>query len=88
MIEYTNEEIEENRKEALENQTEGVVEQAIPGTMSYHEALHTTSIVMDSVERHIMDHPAIVADKDAYHLAHNAFSSLFNLYQYLGEKHL
>jgi len=56
--------------------------------MGYHEALHTSSIVMDSVERYLMSHPAILGDPEAYKMAHNAFSNLFNLYQYLGEKHL
>lgn len=86
MIEFTDAEIEENRKDTLENHDP--VDTPKPGTMGYHEALHTSSIVMDSVERYLMSHPAILGDPEAYKMAHNAFSNLFNLYQYLGEKHL
>ena len=59
-----------------------------PGTFSYHEALHTTSIMMDSVGNHILEHPAILMDREAFAQAYKAHSALFNLYQYLGEKHL
>lgn len=85
-IEYTDAEIEECRKESLAEY--GLVEITKPKTMGYHEALHTSFIAMDSVERYLMEHPAILGDPEAYKMAHNAFSNLFNLYQYLGERHL
>jgi hypothetical protein len=97
-IKFTPAEIEASRREAIDNlgsedeqgkYDPGIVpEDNIPGTFSYHEALHTASVLMDSVDRHLVEHPAILLDKEAFGLAHAAHSALFNLYQHLGSKHL
>ncbi len=98
MITYTPDEIEKNRQEAINmlasedeqgNVDPGfVLADHVPGTLSYHEALHTASIVMDQADRHLLEHRAIILDPEAYTLAHEAFTALFNLYQHLGAKHL
>jgi hypothetical protein len=59
-----------------------------PGSFGYHEALHTTSVLMDSVDRHIAEHPAVLADRELYRLATRAQEALFNLYQLMGAKGL
>ena len=59
-----------------------------PGTFSYHEALHTASIMMENVGNHLLEHPAVLMDREAFALAHAAHTTLFNLYQHLGQKHL
>ena len=91
MITYTPEEVEEQRIDSikeLELDDAHFKEISEPKSFGYHEAFHTSSILMDSVERHLMDHPAVLGDPEAYKLAHAAFVSLFNLYQHLGTKHL
>lgn len=59
-----------------------------PGSFSYHEALHAASIMMDSVDRHLVEHPAVLFDPEAFRLAFDAHTALFNLYQHLGKRHL
>jgi hypothetical protein len=70
------------------NWLEELEELAKPGNFSYHEAVHTTSLYMDDVGRNVMEHPAVLMDKDAFALAHQAHTALFNLYQYLAERHM
>lgn len=53
-------------------------------TLSDYEALHTASVVMDIVDRHLCDHPFILLNKDAYKFAEEAHTALFNLYQCIG----
>jgi hypothetical protein len=97
MISYTPEEIEEMRLDSL-NSLGGEDEQGVldpgyvvadhmPGTFSYHEALDRTSVFMELVANH-MEHRAILLDPEAHKIACDAQVALFNLYQYLGAKHL
>jgi hypothetical protein len=53
-----------------------------------HEALHTTSVVMEIFERHVHMHPFIKQDKELLKSANEIFTSIFNLYQMIGEKNL
>lgn len=92
MIESTDDEVEEFRLERLAERArehneaaESLAERFKPGSMGFHEALHTTSVMLDSVDRHIADHPAVLARPELYRLAHRAQEALFNLYQELGE---
>ncbi|ENN87489.1 hypothetical protein RHSP_28830 [Rhizobium freirei PRF 81] len=59
-----------------------------PGTFGCHEAMHTTSIMLDMTDDHLLQHPAILADPDFYRLAGEVHEALFALYQAIGEKHL
>ena len=102
MISYTPDEVENARLAAITgyrgdldageeenpNWLDDLKERGKPGTFGYHEALHTTSIQMDSLERYVLEHPAILMDKEAYRLCHEAHTLLFNLYQHLGAIHL
>ena len=92
MIESTLEEVEEIRVERLaaaaherDEVAESLAERFKPGSMGFHEALHTASLLLDSVDRHLADHPAVLARSELYRLAHRAQEALFNLYQQLGE---
>ena len=97
MISYTADEIEEARVDRLQslahededgNVDFGYVEaDHKPGTFSYHEALDRTSVQMDQLEA-VLSHLAVLLDPEAYRLAHEAHTNLFNLYQHLGAKHL
>lgn len=62
--------------------------QYAPGTFGCHEAMHTTSLMLDMTDDHLLQHPAIVADPDFYRLAGEVHEALFALYQAIGEKHL
>lgn len=90
MITYTEAEVTEARNEAeAELRAEpGFVDNHGPGTFSYHEAFHTASLIMEQLDSALLGHPAIVLDPEAYRLTHEGFTAIFNLYQYLGSRHL
>lgn len=88
----TDEEIEAFRLERLEALAEDremaaaeLVAESQAGSLRFHEALHTASLVLDFNDRHLADHPAVVANPAVYQLAHKAHEYLFALYQRLGE---
>lgn len=64
------------------------LQQFAPGTFGCHEAMHTTSLMLDMTDDHLLGHPAILADPEFYRLAGNVHEALFALYQAIGEKHL
>lgn len=89
-------EIEQLRQEALSEamETVGAPSEAdlvtlyAPGTFGCHEALHVTSVAMDMVDGHVLEHPAIIANPEWYRLAAEAHGTLFALYQAIAEQHL
>ncbi len=103
-IEYTPEEIEDLRLGCIAEHDdsdepvlpgeekidwlEALEEASAPGTFSYHEALHATSMMAESLGIHVLEHPAVLMDREAFLLAHKAHTALANLYGYLGDKHL
>ncbi|MEF0940793.1 hypothetical protein [Rhizobium sp. BR 362] len=62
--------------------------QFAPGTFGCHEAMHTTSLMLDMTDDHLLQHPAILADPEFYRLAGEVHEAIFALYQAIGEKHL
>ena len=62
--------------------------QYTPGTFGCHEAMHTTSIMLDMTDDQLLHHPAVLADPVFYRLAGEVHEALFALYQAIGEKHL
>ena len=46
------------------------------------------SVFMDSVDRHLCEHPAILANPEWFRLASEAQTALYNLYQSIGGAHL
>ncbi len=62
--------------------------QYAPGTFGCHEAVHTTSLMLDMTDDQLLQHPAILADPNFYRLAGEVHEALFALYQAIGEKHL
>ncbi|MBB5573067.1 MULTISPECIES: hypothetical protein [Rhizobium] len=62
--------------------------QFAPGTFGCHEAMHTTSLMLDMTDDHLLQHPAILAIPEFYRLAGDVHEALFALYQAIGEKHL
>lgn len=90
MISYTPEETEKERTDLLaELYTNSLPEGPVtPGSHGMHEALHATSILLDSVDRHIMSHQAILESPEFFRLAHEGHTALFNLYQAIGAAHV
>ena len=84
---FTPEEVEEFRQGDLED-CALVPSEHLPKSFSYHEALDRTSMVLNILDNNVLSHPAILLDPEAHRLAYEAHSKLFNLYQYLGDKHL
>ncbi|YBV97127.1 hypothetical protein M1D80_09585 [Phyllobacteriaceae bacterium JZ32] len=94
-VTFTLEETEEFRlerlREAAEDREITPEELAVafaPGTFGCHGALEGASIFMDSVDRHLCEHPSVLANADWYRLAAEAQTALFNLYQAIGAAHI
>jgi hypothetical protein len=51
-----------------------------------HEALHTTSVLMDTFDRHVMDTRCAEHFPDVAAAAEKAHQALFDLYQLIGTK--
>jgi hypothetical protein len=81
-------EVEKARLEGLADAESHDPKDFMPGSFGCHEALHTTSILVDSVGRHLLSHPTILHDPQFYALADQAHAALFELYQAIGAKHL
>ncbi|MDL2399378.1 hypothetical protein [Rhizobium mayense] len=62
--------------------------QYAPGTFGCHEAMHTTSLMLDMTDDQLLQHPAVLANPEFYRLAGAVHEALFALYQAIGEKHL
>ncbi len=85
-------EIEQDRLRRADELTaesgERWTEEYLPGTSGCHELLDRTSLMSDLLERHILDHPACVANPAWYRLAEQAAAALCELYQQVGAEHL
>jgi len=59
-----------------------------PGSAGCHELLDRTALLSDMLERHLLSHPACVANPGWYILAEQAAAALRELYQQVGTEHL
>ncbi|QRM55488.1 hypothetical protein [Sinorhizobium sp. BG8] len=91
MIESTDLELEDERMKQLEallrdrhTTSAHLLDSYQPGSLGYHEATHTTSIILGLVDDQLLLHPAIVANPELFRLASRASEALFNLYQLMG----
>lgn len=98
---YSDQEIEEMRQEQLAKEDKERTdpddpqlddsdwrERFKPGTFGCHEALQMASVFQDMVSSHLLDHPAVLMDEQAYRLAYKAQEYLYHTYQRLGEVHI
>jgi hypothetical protein len=85
-------EVEDDRQQVVREMEEASgsdwAKEFLPGTNGCHELLDRTSVMMDTLERHLLQHPACVANADWYALAEQAASALRELYQHVGREHL
>lgn len=59
-----------------------------PGSYGAHEALHMASVFADMVDRHLCEHPTVVANEAWTALANRAADALHDLYQAIGAEHM
>lgn len=51
----------------------------------YHEALDRLHVIMDNIDRHLIQHPVLKAEKEVSILVDEANTKLWEAYQKLGE---
>ncbi len=95
MTKITDTEIESERQlliadlaQEREQDVAELIASVAPGTFACHEAMHMTSVVMDNIDQHIADHPAIAANPEWFRLATRASETLFRLYEEIASLHL
>ncbi|WP_439616772.1 hypothetical protein [Shinella sp.] len=95
MLESTDIELEDERLKQLDILAEeramtptALLAHYTSGSFGFHEAVHTTSIVLDLVDDQLLHHPAIAGNTEWFRLAARASESLFNLYQAMGAAQL
>ena len=85
-------EVEQDRlrqaSELAADSGEGWADAYRPGSPGCHELLDRTSLLSDMLERHLLSHPACVANPAWYLLAEQAAAALRELYQQVGAEHL
>src|SRR3954468_10014267 len=59
-----------------------------PGSHGCHELLDRAALLSDLLERHLLSHPACLANPGWYLLAEQAAAALRELYQQVGAEHL
>jgi hypothetical protein len=59
-----------------------------PGEPGCHELLDRTALLSDTLERHLLGHPACVANPKWYALVEQAAAALRELYQQVGAEHI
>jgi hypothetical protein len=84
---WTDEEIEQERKQGLEafGEAEG---NPGPGSFSCHEALHMAAYLVGAIDRELCDHRSILENPRWFKLALEAQQKLADLYQAIGAEHL
>ncbi len=95
MLESTDIELEDERLKQLDILAEersmtpsDLMAHYASGSFGFHEAVHTTSIVLDLVDDQLLHHPAIAGNSEWFQLAARASEALFNLYQSMGAAQL
>jgi hypothetical protein len=92
MVETSDAEIETQRLEIIEERREdkeqGWLDEAAPGTMYAHEALHMTAFLQNSFDTEVMHHPTVLRDPELYRLAFRAFERMYEVYQAIGAQYL
>jgi hypothetical protein len=85
MIEYTDDEIEQERKEEIAKYDDlDETRERYINEIGYSEVLHAAYMLTETVDHYLSENPAVVLDREAYHQARLASTHLFNLYQRIG----
>jgi hypothetical protein len=90
-IEYEKErreELQERRKEWHgKNGTPTVEQQFGPGTMGCHEAFHVSNMIVEMIQKELIEHSAVLIDPEWYALVQEAQDSLYQAYLHAGRLH-
>lgn len=89
------ERFEKERMEALaarraewQDSGETLEERFGPGSFGCHEALHVTHLVVDLIERELVQHSAVLLDPSWFDRIREAQALLYRAYQEAGARHL
>jgi|TARA_B110000908_G_scaffold42041_1_gene51060 hypothetical protein len=52
----------------------------------YHEALDRASVLLDGIDRHLIQHPVCKLDKEVAELVEEAAVKMYEAYQLLGDR--
>ena len=52
----------------------------------YHEAMDRASVLLDNIDRHLVQHPVCKLDKEVGELVEEASQKIYEAYQLLGHK--
>lgn len=91
MIDFTEEEIKEDRDRIISEmperygQTLDEIRVRFDSDIAYSEVMHPAFMLTEIVEQYLSDSPAVALDEQAFTSAHKANTHLFNLYQRLGQ---
>lgn len=80
-------EVEDLRQEYLAEMKEEIAKSG-PGTVGCHELLDRTSVLADQIDAFLLSHPACVANPKWFATAHQAMTTLTNLYMAIESEHL
>jgi hypothetical protein len=59
-----------------------------PGSFSFHEAFHMSSVIYGMFEQHIISDAAVFTDRELFEEAAKVRDALWDFYQKMGAKHL
>lgn len=54
--------------------------------LHYHEALDRASIILDGIDRNLIQHPVVKLDKEVAKLVEEAANKMWEVYQLLGDR--
>lgn len=52
----------------------------------YHEALDRASVIVDNIDRHLIQHPVCKLDKEVAELVEESATKMYEAYQLLGHR--
>lgn len=59
-----------------------------PGTHGCHEAFHISNMIVEMIQRELLEHSAVLLDPEWYGLVQEAQHSLYQAYLHAGRLHL
>ncbi|OJU50097.1 MAG: hypothetical protein BGO03_09510 [Mesorhizobium sp. 61-13] len=87
-------EYERDRRKALRERRKSWARDGIeletqfgPGSFGFHEAFHVSNMIVELMQRELLDHSAVLLDPEWYALVRSAQDSLYQAYLHAGRAH-
>lgn len=87
-------EYEKDRRKALRERRKAWARDGVeletqfgPGSFGCHEAFHVSNMIVELMQRELLEHSAVLLDPEWYALVRDAQNSLYQAYQYAGRVH-